>query len=96
MQTTTFHRGKVLLLCAFATAAYFTIVILIDYLRIENNVIAAARELFLLPFFLMLIILPFFLLTDLVRKRYDRRILYAVIAWTSTLLLVILKTFFSP
>lgn len=95
MQTATFQRSKILLSCAIATAGYFTTVIFLDYLRIENNVIAAAREMFLIPFFLMLIILPFMLFRDLVKKKYDQRILlYAAIAWASTLLLVIAKTFF--
>ena len=69
MQTTIFHRATVLLYCAVATAAFFTTLILLDYLRIENNVIAAVRELFLIPFFLLLFILPFFPMAALFKKK---------------------------
>jgi hypothetical protein len=97
MQTTTFLPGKFLLACTIATAAFFTTLIFLDYGDIETNLIAASRELLLIPFFLMLLLLPFFIFISMYKKKYHRsQLLWASVVWVATLMLVVIKTFFLP
>ncbi len=96
MQTTAFQPGKILLTCTIVTALFFITLILLDSLNIETKLIAGTRVILLMPFILMMLILPFFLFISIHNtKQPDRkRLSIAIILWMATLLLMIIKTFF--
>ncbi len=98
MQTTNFQRGKVLLTGTITTAVFFTSLILLDYLKIETHLVTAMRELLLIPSFLMMLTLPILLLISIFHKgKYNKKqLLFALIIWSATLLLMVIKTFFLP
>jgi hypothetical protein len=89
------NKSKILLVTSIVIAIYFLSMILLDYANIENNSIGVIRRLLLIPFFLMLLILPMIVLLEFRNHKFKKpkTLKYAGIISISTLISIFIASF---